>query len=123
MQAHAGDWLAEHGRVVGEHDRVAEIRSAGDGPQQHYPYRVRFADGHERRDARPAPTARPAHRGAAGPAAAVGRRPEEEGRRRVQRARLSSWVSAGRVAGCAWWSATSRVMAPTGSAATCLAEK
>ncbi|QEV17126.1 DUF1918 domain-containing protein [Streptomyces alboniger] len=46
MRATAGDKLVLHGRVVGQHDRIAEVvevLGADGGP----PYRVRFEDGHE----------------------------------------------------------------------------
>ncbi|KUH35784.1 MULTISPECIES: DUF1918 domain-containing protein [Streptomyces] len=46
MEATVGDQLLVHGRVVGQHDRKAEILEVlGDGG--HPPYRVRFDDGHE----------------------------------------------------------------------------
>ncbi|MEV6318971.1 DUF1918 domain-containing protein [Streptomyces sp. NPDC051776] len=46
MQASVGERLLVHGRVVGQHDRVAEIIEVlgGEGGP---PYRVRFEDGHE----------------------------------------------------------------------------
>ncbi|MFE1953072.1 MULTISPECIES: DUF1918 domain-containing protein [Streptomyces] len=46
MQASEGDRLLVHGRVVGQHDKVAEIIEVlgGDGGP---PFRVRFEDGHE----------------------------------------------------------------------------
>ncbi|MFI6877900.1 DUF1918 domain-containing protein [Streptomyces sp. NPDC050400] len=46
MRATVGDQLLVHGRIVGQHDRVAEIievLGADEGP----PFRVRFEDGHE----------------------------------------------------------------------------
>ncbi|MFF4602916.1 DUF1918 domain-containing protein [Streptomyces sp. NPDC001339] len=46
MRASVGDRLLVHGRIVGQHDRTAEvIEVLGEdgGP----PYRVRFEDGHE----------------------------------------------------------------------------
>ncbi|MCI3929465.1 MULTISPECIES: DUF1918 domain-containing protein [unclassified Streptomyces] len=46
MQASVGDRLLIHGRIVGQHDRnaeVIEVLGADGGP----PYRVRFEDGHE----------------------------------------------------------------------------
>ncbi|NGO67292.1 DUF1918 domain-containing protein [Streptomyces boncukensis] len=46
MQASVGDRLLVHGRIVGQHDRTAEIiqvLGVDGGP----PYRVRFEDGHE----------------------------------------------------------------------------
>ncbi|MDQ8703132.1 DUF1918 domain-containing protein [Streptomyces sp. LHD-70] len=46
MQASVGDTLLVHGRIVGQHDHVAEVvevlGSAGEPP-----YRVKFDDGHE----------------------------------------------------------------------------
>lgn len=46
MRATVGDQLVQHGRVVGQQDKVGEIVEvlghAGDPP-----YRVRFEDGHE----------------------------------------------------------------------------
>ncbi|WP_327357376.1 DUF1918 domain-containing protein [Streptomyces sp. NBC_01304] len=46
MQASVGDTLLVHGRIVGQHDRVAEIVEVlGDNGAP--PYRVRFEDGHE----------------------------------------------------------------------------
>lgn len=46
MHANVGDTLRMHGRIVGQHDRVAEIVEVmgNDGTP---PYRVRFDDGHE----------------------------------------------------------------------------
>lgn len=47
MQATVGDKLLVHGRIVGQHDRVAEVVEVlgSDGTP---PYRVRFEDdGHE----------------------------------------------------------------------------
>ncbi|MFB6554990.1 DUF1918 domain-containing protein [Streptomyces sp. NPDC056405] len=46
MQATKGDQLIQHGRVVGEHDKVAEIVEVM-GKEGAPPYRVRFEDGHE----------------------------------------------------------------------------
>ncbi|NLU66265.1 DUF1918 domain-containing protein [Streptomyces sp. HNM0574] len=46
MRASAGDRLQTHGRVVGEHDRNAEIVEVL-GANGEPPYRVRFEDGHE----------------------------------------------------------------------------
>ncbi|MCW5250960.1 MULTISPECIES: DUF1918 domain-containing protein [unclassified Streptomyces] len=46
MRASKGDELVQHGRVVGEHDKVAEIVEVM-GPRGGPPYRVRFQDGHE----------------------------------------------------------------------------
>ncbi|WJV49940.1 DUF1918 domain-containing protein [Streptomyces flavofungini] len=46
MHASVGDRLLIHGRIVGQHDRTAEvieILGENGGP----PYRVRFEDGHE----------------------------------------------------------------------------
>jgi hypothetical protein len=46
MQATEGDRLLVHGRVVGQHDKIAEIIEVlGDGGTP--PFRVRFEDGHE----------------------------------------------------------------------------
>ncbi|MEV0411685.1 DUF1918 domain-containing protein [Streptomyces sp. NPDC050448] len=46
MRASVGDKLLVHGRIVGQHDRTAEIVEVlgADGSP---PYRVRFEDGHE----------------------------------------------------------------------------
>ncbi|MGW8063375.1 DUF1918 domain-containing protein [Streptomyces ziwulingensis] len=46
MHATKGDQLIQHGRVVGEHDKVAEIVEVM-GDEGAPPYRVRFEDGHE----------------------------------------------------------------------------
>ncbi|MFG3249192.1 DUF1918 domain-containing protein [Streptomyces sp. NPDC048187] len=46
MHAITGDQLVQHGRVVGEHDKVAEIVEVM-GRDGAPPYRVRFEDGHE----------------------------------------------------------------------------
>ncbi|MET8568313.1 DUF1918 domain-containing protein [Streptomyces sp. NPDC004783] len=46
MHAMKGDQLVQHGRVVGEHDKVAEIIEVM-GKEGSPPYRVRFEDGHE----------------------------------------------------------------------------
>ncbi|MFE0173094.1 DUF1918 domain-containing protein [Streptomyces sp. NPDC059002] len=46
MRATVGDELVVHGRIVGQHDRIAqivEVLGVDGGP----PYRVRFEDGHE----------------------------------------------------------------------------
>ena len=46
MNAHEGDTLLMHGRVVGEPDREGEIVEVlGDHGEP--PYRLRFDDGHE----------------------------------------------------------------------------
>lgn len=46
MNAHKGDRLVMHGRIVGQHDRVGEIVEVL-GDRGEPPYRVRFDDGHE----------------------------------------------------------------------------
>ncbi|MCH6159264.1 DUF1918 domain-containing protein [Streptomyces marispadix] len=46
MRANTGDRLLVHGRVVGEHDREAEIVEVL-GTDGEPPFRVRFDDGHE----------------------------------------------------------------------------
>lgn len=46
MQASVGDRLLVHGRIVGHHDRTAEIIEVL-GETGNPPYRVRFEDGHE----------------------------------------------------------------------------
>lgn len=46
MHASTGDRLLVHGRIVGKHDRVAEIVEVL-GTDGTPPYRVRFEDGHE----------------------------------------------------------------------------
>ncbi|MEC4020439.1 DUF1918 domain-containing protein [Streptomyces sp. H27-D2] len=46
MQASVGDQLLVHGRIVGQHDRVAEIVEVL-GTDGTPPFRVRFEDGHE----------------------------------------------------------------------------
>ncbi|MEU3947007.1 DUF1918 domain-containing protein [Streptomyces sp. NPDC029526] len=46
MRATVGDQLVQHGRVVGQHDKVGEIVEVM-GPEGSPPYRVRFEDGHE----------------------------------------------------------------------------
>ncbi|GAA2437706.1 DUF1918 domain-containing protein [Streptomyces macrosporus] len=46
MQANEGDLLLVHGRIVGQHDRIAEIIEVL-GTNGEPPYRVRFEDGHE----------------------------------------------------------------------------
>ncbi|MCX4992161.1 MULTISPECIES: DUF1918 domain-containing protein [unclassified Streptomyces] len=46
MHATKGDQLVQHGRVVGQHDKVAEITEVM-GAEGAPPYRVRFEDGHE----------------------------------------------------------------------------
>lgn len=45
MNANVGDVLLVHGRVVGQHDRSAEIVEVL-GEDGSPPYRVRFDDGH-----------------------------------------------------------------------------
>lgn len=46
MRANRGDRLLVHGRVVGDHDREAEIVEVL-GTDGEPPFRVRFDDGHE----------------------------------------------------------------------------
>jgi len=46
MQASVGDTLLVHGRIVGQHDKVAEVVEVL-GDEGSPPYRVRFDDGHE----------------------------------------------------------------------------
>lgn len=46
MHANKGDHVRQHGRVVGQHDKVAEIVEVM-GKSGEPPYRVRFEDGHE----------------------------------------------------------------------------
>lgn len=46
MEAHKGDRLLMHGRIVGQHDREAEVVEVL-GESGTPPYRVRFEDGHE----------------------------------------------------------------------------
>ncbi|MEZ7006713.1 DUF1918 domain-containing protein [Streptomyces sp. SCSIO 75703] len=46
MHADKGDRLVQHGRVVGQQDKVAEIVEVM-GDKGSPPYRVRFEDGHE----------------------------------------------------------------------------
>ncbi|MFF2367248.1 DUF1918 domain-containing protein [Streptomyces sp. NPDC058122] len=46
MHATKGDKLVQHGRTVGQHDKVAEITEVM-GSEGSPPYRVRFEDGHE----------------------------------------------------------------------------
>ena len=46
MHATVGDQLLQHGRIVGQHDKVAEIVEVL-GQEGAPPYRVRFEDGHE----------------------------------------------------------------------------
>ncbi|KAF2781171.1 DUF1918 domain-containing protein [Streptomyces coelicoflavus] len=46
MHATKGDQLVQHGRVVGEHDKVAEIVEVM-GEKGGPPYRVRFENGQE----------------------------------------------------------------------------
>lgn len=46
MHANVGDTLVVHGRIVGQHDRVAEIVEVM-GQHGNPPFRVRFEDGHE----------------------------------------------------------------------------
>ncbi|GGZ87555.1 DUF1918 domain-containing protein [Streptomyces subrutilus] len=46
MRATEGDQLVQHGRIVGQQDKVGEITQVlGDDGTP--PYRVRFQDGHE----------------------------------------------------------------------------
>jgi Domain of unknown function (DUF1918) len=46
MHANKGDKLRVHGRIVGQHDREAEIVEVL-GANGDPPFRVRFEDGHE----------------------------------------------------------------------------
>ncbi|WP_415948698.1 DUF1918 domain-containing protein [Streptomyces sp. KLOTTS4A1] len=46
MHATVGDKLLVHGRIVGQHDREAEVIEVL-GPDGDPPFRVRFEDGHE----------------------------------------------------------------------------
>ncbi|HEY3482602.1 MAG TPA: DUF1918 domain-containing protein [Streptomyces sp.] len=46
MHASKGDQLRLHGRVVGQHDRLADVIDVL-GTEGEPPYRVRFEDGHE----------------------------------------------------------------------------
>lgn len=46
MYAHVGDRLLLHGRIVGQHDRFAEVVEVL-GVNGNPPYRVRFEDGRE----------------------------------------------------------------------------
>lgn len=46
MDARVGDHLLLHGRIVGQHDRFAEVVEVL-GENGNPPYRVRFEDGHE----------------------------------------------------------------------------
>ncbi|MGW4029708.1 DUF1918 domain-containing protein [Streptomyces sp. NPDC004838] len=46
MHANVGDKLLVHGRIVGQHDRIAEVVEVL-GEKGSPPYRVRFDDGHE----------------------------------------------------------------------------
>ncbi|WP_328679933.1 DUF1918 domain-containing protein [Streptomyces sp. NBC_00322] len=46
MQANVGDTLLVHGRIVGQHDKTAEVVEVL-GREGNPPYRVRFDDGHE----------------------------------------------------------------------------
>jgi len=46
MRAVEGDQLVQHGRVVGQQDKIAEIVEVL-GTEGTPPYRVRFQDGHE----------------------------------------------------------------------------
>ncbi|KOX34136.1 hypothetical protein ADK67_03955 [Saccharothrix sp. NRRL B-16348] len=46
MQASVGDKLLVHGKVVGQHERTAEVLEVL-GKDGKPPYRVRFEDGHE----------------------------------------------------------------------------
>jgi hypothetical protein len=45
MHATVGDQLVQHGRVVGQHDRIGEIVEIL-GQEGTPPFRVRFEDGH-----------------------------------------------------------------------------
>ncbi|MFF3324261.1 DUF1918 domain-containing protein [Streptomyces sp. NPDC002889] len=46
MEASVGDTLLVHGRIVGQHDKIAEVVEVL-GTKGSPPYRVRFQDGHE----------------------------------------------------------------------------
>lgn len=46
MHAQVGDKLVTHGRIVGQHDKIAEVVEVL-GPEGNPPFRVRFEDGHE----------------------------------------------------------------------------
>ncbi|MFJ2831081.1 DUF1918 domain-containing protein [Streptomyces sp. NPDC087263] len=46
MHAVKGDQLVQHGRVVGQQEKIAEIVEVM-GTEGAPPYRVRFQDGHE----------------------------------------------------------------------------
>ncbi|MFE1881510.1 DUF1918 domain-containing protein [Streptomyces diastatochromogenes] len=46
MRATVGDQLVQHGRVVGEHDKIGKIVEVL-GQKGEPPYRVQFEDGHE----------------------------------------------------------------------------
>ncbi|MFJ9339461.1 DUF1918 domain-containing protein [Streptomyces sp. NPDC101733] len=46
MHATKGDQLVQHGRIVGQNDKVGEITQVL-GENGTPPYRVRFQDGHE----------------------------------------------------------------------------
>lgn len=46
MHANKGDRLRLHGRIVGQHDRIAEVLEVL-GTNGEPPYRVRYEDGHE----------------------------------------------------------------------------
>jgi hypothetical protein len=46
MHANKGDRLRLHGRIVGQHDRLAEVVEVL-GTNGEPPYRVRYEDGHE----------------------------------------------------------------------------
>ena len=46
MRATEGDQFVQHGRVVGQHDKVGEILEVM-GQAGNPPYRVRFEDGHK----------------------------------------------------------------------------
>ncbi|MFF6994076.1 DUF1918 domain-containing protein [Streptomyces sp. NPDC008313] len=63
MRAIVGDQLVQHGRVVGQHDKVTEIVEVM-GTEGNPPYRVRFQDGHEAVMA-PGPDSEIRHRSAA----------------------------------------------------------
>jgi hypothetical protein len=46
MRATVGDKLVQHGRIVGQHDKIGEIVEVM-GTNGNPPYRVRLQDGHE----------------------------------------------------------------------------
>lgn len=62
MEAAKGDKLLVHGRVVGQHDRMAEIVEVL-GQEGHPPYRVRFEDDGHVAVVSPGPDAVVRHRG------------------------------------------------------------